>query len=249
METTFVIPKKELSSWQKWEFNALDSLKFRQKKTGHFRRTLTPTPEQAKEMPAPPPPPSPSATVTEQEISETEIFTLPTAEQIEEIYQQAREEGKVAGYAEGKEQAAYETTRELHQLKTLIHQFEQEFKQMDQTVAEELLNLSIVLAKKIAGQALRVRPKMLLPIVKEALRQLPATTQPIRLILHPDDALQIKERLQNQLPHIKWQIHEDIQVKPGGCRLESGGSEVDATLATRWQHALEPLGQDHNWLV
>ena len=239
MEAAYVIPKKELSSWQKWEFGSLDPLKSRQK---------TESPEKI-------PHTARSADQPENQVAAGakttahEAIVLPTAEQIEQIYQQAREEGKTAGYQEGMQQAKHAALVEVKHLQSLTGALEQELKQIDQTMAQDLLTLAIDLARKITSHALEIKPELILPVVEEALRQLPAVSQSIRLTLHPDDAARIRSHLENHPAHPKWHIYEDTQIEPGGCRIESGGCEVDATLTARWQRALEPLGQEQNWLV
>ncbi|WP_287718822.1 flagellar assembly protein FliH [Nitrosomonas sp.] len=272
MEAAYVIPKKELSSWQKWEFGSLDPLKSRQKtespeKTPHTARSADQPENQV----------AAGAKTTAHE-----AIVLPTAEQIEQIYQQAREEGKTAGYQEGMQQAKHAALVEVKHLQSLTSTLEQELKQIDQTMAQDLLTLAIDLARKITSHALEIKPELILPVVEEALRQLPAVSQPIRLTLHPDDAAKpelilpvveealrqlpavsqpirltlhpddaarIRDHLENHPTHPKWHIHEDTQIEPGGCRIESGGCEVDATLATRWQRTLAVLGQEQPWLV
>lgn len=239
MEAAYVIPKKELSSWQKWEFGSLDPLKSRQK---------TESPEKI-------PHTARSADQPENQIAAGaaatthEAIVLPTAEQIEQIYQQAREEGKTAGYQEGMQQAKHAALVEVKHLQSLTGALEQELKQIDQTMAQDLLTLAIDLARKITSHALEIKPELILPVVEEALRQLPAVSQPIRLTLHPDDAARIRSHLENHPAHPKWHIYEDTQIEPGGCRIESGGCEVDATLATRWQRTLAVLGQEQPWLA
>lgn len=239
MEAAHVIPKKELSTWQKWEFSTLDSLKSKQRNI--FPENTPPATE---------PLDQPSKSVqTGQEAAELNPVVLPTAEQIEQIYQQAYEEGKTTGYQEGKAQAEGESLAEIQQLQSLITSIGQELKQVDQTMAQDLLALAIDLARKIIGQALTVKPELIVPVVEEALRQLPTASQPVRLTLHPDDAVHIRNHLENHTAHPKWHIHEDNQIEPGGCRIESGGCEVDATLATRWQRTLASIGQDSSWLA
>lgn len=186
MEAAYVIPKKELSSWQKWEFGELDSFKARQKTESPIKNPQSVAPDQSKKQ-----------TAASQEAVKQEAIVLPTAEQIEQIYQQAWEEGKTTGYKEGKEQA----TVEIQRLQSLMNILEQELGQIDQAVAQDLLSLSIDLARKMAGQALQIRPELILPIIEDALRQLPTVTRSIRLTLHPDDAGQIRYHLKNNSAH------------------------------------------------
>ncbi|MDR2881834.1 MAG: hypothetical protein LBV29_08060 [Azoarcus sp.] len=38
---------------------------------------------------------------------------------------------------------------------------------------------------------------------------------------------------------------EDETVSPGGCRVETPGAQIDATMETRWRRAIESLGREH----
>ena len=174
----------------------------------------------------------------------TSATILPTVEQVERIYQQAREEGHAMGYREGQQQAQAEATR----LQTLLSELEQALQQFDQQVAQDLLALALEVARKMLGQALKIHPELVLAVVQEAIRCLPHATQHIHLTLHPDDAALVRTHLSDQFSQFDWKIREDPQIGQGGCRVEAGGSEVDATLSTRWQRILASLGQESNWL-
>lgn len=169
---------------------------------------------------------------------------LPTVEQVERIHQQAREEGHAMGYQEGKQQAQAETKR----LQALLSDLERELQQLDQQVAQDLLTLALDVARQMLGQALKIRPELVLAVVQEAIRCLPHATQHGHLLLHPDDAALVRSHLADQFSHSGWKIREDTRIEKGGCRIEAGGSEVDATLPTRWQRILAAIGQEGNWL-
>jgi flagellar assembly protein FliH len=204
MSSSPVIPKEQLSAYQRWELNSFDG-------AGPHKNGAT---------------------------------ILPTAEQVERIYQQAQEEGRAAGYQEGKQQAETEARR----LQALLSGLEWELQQFDQQVAQDLLTLALDVAKQMLGQALKVRPELVLAVVQEAVHCLPHSTQHAHLILHPDDAALVRSHLGDQLSHSGWKIHEDMQIGKGGCRVETGGSQVDATLPTRWQGILSAIGQEGSWL-
>jgi len=55
------------------------------------------------------------------------------------------------------------------------------------------------------------------------------------LFVHPDDAVLIRAELSDQLANNNWRLVEDANLTAGGCRVELGASEVDATLETRWR--------------
>jgi len=233
MDAAQVIAKKDLTDWKKWEFGALDA--FRSMQKNETIETSTPKPAKTTQNTSAP--------------SRQEAVILPTAQQIETIYQQARDEGTQAGYQAGKEQAARESTAERQRLYSLMSSFEQELIKMDQSIAQDVLTLALDLARKMVGQALQARPELVLPVIEAALRQLPITTQPLRLKLHPRDVASVRNHFANQSVQSKWEIIEDSQIEPGGCLVESGGCEVDATLSTRWQRTLSSLGQEQPWLL
>lgn len=167
---------------------------------------------------------------------------LPTASQVEEIHRQARDEGYQNGYAEGKKKAAQENQR----LAALLEALEQ---QVDTQVAQELLDLALDISRQMLHQALKVQPELLLGVVREAIGTLPHYNQGAHLVLHPEDAALVRERMGEQLEHSGWNIFEDDRIERGGARIETANSQIDATLESRWNRVVAALGQDAAWLV
>ena len=167
---------------------------------------------------------------------------LPTASQVEGIQRQARDEGFQAGYAEGLQKALQDNRR----FAELVTVFEQ---QMDEQVAHELLGLSLDIARQVLYQALKVNPELMLGVVREAIGTLPHVNQGAHLVLHPDDAALVRERMGEQLTHSGWKIFEDARVERGGARIETANSQIDASLETRWNRVVAALGQDTTWLI
>lgn len=201
-----IVPKEQLSAYQRWELNSFDGAAPGQKKPA---------------------------------------VVLPTAAQIERIHEQAREESHAAGYQEGKDQAQAEALR-LH---ALVENLERELQHFDQQVAQDLLTLSLDVARQMVCQALQARPELVLAVVQEAIACLPHFNQHAQLVLHPEDASLVRSRLGEQLSHSGWKILEDTRMERGGCRVETANSQIDATLPTRWQRVLAAIGQKGNWLA
>lgn len=170
--------------------------------------------------------------------------TLPTAAEIEQIRQQAQEEGFQAGYAEG----AQKVREEIQQLAAMISGLESALQQVDEQVAQSLLDLSLELAQQMVQQALKVKPELVLGIVSEAVNELPHFNQHAHLILHPADAELVRSHMGEQLEHTGWKIFEDAQAERGGCRVETAHSRIDASLASRWKRVVAAIGQDSKWL-
>lgn len=169
---------------------------------------------------------------------------LPTAAQLEHIHIQAHEEGYQAGYAEGIKQAGTEAQRMAKMLESL----NKELQLVDQRIAQDLLNLALEIAKQMLQQALKIKPELLLSVVRAAISELPYFNQNAHLVLHSDDAILLRTSMGEQLLHTGWKIFEDNQIERGGCRVETAHSQIDATLPKRWQRVVASIGQDNAWL-
>ncbi len=178
---------------------------------------------------------------------------LPTIDEITAIQEQARQEGyamgrgegHAAGLAEGCALAAVETAR----LCSLADSFAAELDRADETISQQVLDLAIDLARAVVKSALVVRPELVLPIVKEAARYLPALQQPALLYLNPADVALVQGRIGDELSKFGWQITDDAELEPGSCRAETPNNQIDSSLSTRWHRLTAALGKDSKWLA
>jgi len=176
----------------------------------------------------------------------------PTAGEIERIHQQAYQEGyesglsegKAAGYMQGKAQAQAEAAR----LQALMTVLQEALQQLEQGIGQELLALALDLSKQMLHQALKVKPELLLPMIRSVMDSIPQNMQHPLLYLHPEDAMMVRSLLQAEIAHAGWKVIDDQRIQRGGCRIETPVSEIDATLPTRWQQLAAALGQNANWL-
>lgn len=183
---------------------------------------------------------------------EVQHVKLPTAEALEDIHRQAHQEGYDLGYSEGQaagyEQGAAKAEEEFLHMKELLASVEDAIKQFGKSTSEELLNLSLEISKQILRQSLKVRPELLLPIVRNVMESIPQHSQHPHLHLHPEDAALVKTYMQNEIALGGWKVVEDQRIARGGCRIETTAAEIDATLANRWERLAVALGKDMSWL-
>lgn len=218
-----VIPKEQLTAYQRWELGALD---------GEHPPTARPNP-----------PTTPPA---------EEKMILPTAEDLERLHQEAWqegynlgvEEGRKAGYEAGR-QAAEEQTRRL---RTLADALAGGRLRQDEELARETLALALTVAQQVVRRAFTVKPELLLDGIKEALLSLPALNGHHKIITHPEHVEMVKEWLGHEHGHLSWKVAGDAHLEPGSFRFESAYSELDGTLATRWREITDCLGADETWL-
>lgn len=167
---------------------------------------------------------------------------LPTASEVERIHNDAHKQGYDAGYEEGTARARMEALR-LH---TLVEQLDGAFADFDQKMAEELLRLSLEIARQVVRQTITARPAVILEVVREALTQLPH--QHAALYLNPEDASLVRAHLGDQLSHLGHRIFEEAALARGGLRIEAGSSHLDASVETRWRRVIENLGAAGEWV-
>ncbi len=205
-----VIPKEQLSAYQRWELDSFDQ----QKDPG---------------------------------------ITFPTAREIEQIHQNAQQEGyhtgRQQGYEEGYKAGMTDAAGKVNLLQSILSNLEQELREFDKEISQDILSLSLAVAKQVLLQALEANPKLLLSIVREGIAQLPPFNQHAHLILNPEDALLVREQMGDQLEHTGWKIIEDQRIQRGGCKIETTTSQLDATLANRWQRVVSAIAENSEWLV
>src|SRR3989338_8778770 len=172
---------------------------------------------------------------------------LNSVAELENIRQQAYDEGYTqghdAGYAAGIQQARTEAA----QIHMLLQNLQDALNKVDEQLAQSLLDLSLEIARKMVGENLQVKPEIILKIVGDAIGNLPHFNQNAHLILHSDDAELVRKQMGDQLLHTGWKILTDEQIKRGGGRVETSHSQVDATLEARWKRVVESIGQDKSW--
>src|SRR5512146_538884 len=168
---------------------------------------------------------------------------LPTVAELENIRQQAHNEGyaqgREAGYAEGLQQARNEAA----QMQTLLQNLQTALNEVDEQVAQSLLDLSLEVARQMVRETLHTKPEVILKIVSDAISGLPHFNQNAHLILHPDDAALVREHMGDQLAHAGWKIFTDAKIERGGCRVETAHSHIDGTTEARWKRIVESIGQ------
>ena len=165
----------------------------------------------------------------------------------------AQREGYDAGYATGlaaaKTEAARTAAAQAARFNQVIAALNREIAEFDTQMADSVLDLALTIARRMAGEALNVRPEMVVTVVREALQLLGQARAPAQLLLHPDDAALVREHLGDQCTAGGWIITDDAKISRGGCRLLSAGGELDATLEARWHRLFAAFGRTGDWLA
>jgi flagellar assembly protein FliH len=250
---TGFIPREKLTAYQRWELAAFDA-----EEEEENAAAAAAEPDEAE---APPPVDEPPSQV---EVSEGTAVALPTAADIERIHNEAREQGHTEGYAEGyaagqaagqaegyavgQEEGETKAREIAARMAEILGNLEQAVGGIEQSVADRLLATAVEIANQVVRQSLSIKPDLLLPVVREAVEALQFGSGRPVLLVHPDDAALIRERMGDHLAHNHWRILDNSSLTRGGCRVELGASEVDATLETRWKRVVDTIGSRRDWL-
>ncbi len=174
---------------------------------------------------------------------------LLTAAQLDQIqkaahaegFEQGRKEGMTYGHREGLEQGRAEIQARVAQLDTLLHALDKPFEQLDQQLENEVVTLVINMVRQLIRREVKLDPWQIVGVVREALSILPISARNIRVVLHPEDAVLVRDAYTMGEHDQQWQIVEDPVIQRGGCRIFTDTSQVDATLDSRLSSLIAPL--------
>ncbi len=168
----------------------------------------------------------------------------PTADELKQIQDTAYTEGYELGCKEGLQAGQKDVHAEIQRLGQIITALTEPLSAIDEEVEQELVMLSIAIAGQLVRRELKIDPGEVIAVVREALAMLPVNSQHIKIALHPEDALIVREVLSVN-EEGPWQIVEDSVLTRGGCRVETEYSALDASVEKRLSAvAAELLGGD-----
>jgi flagellar assembly protein FliH len=156
-----------------------------------------------------------------------------TARQLEEIQNQARQEGFQLGLQEGRDAGLKELREQVQILEKVLQSLDKPFEQLDETVEQQLAQLAMLVARQLVRRELKTEPEQVIAVVREALAALPVAARNVRLALHPEDAALIRETMSVGQGQQQLQVVEDPVQTRGGCRVFTDTSQIDASVEAR----------------
>ncbi|MEM6986281.1 MAG: flagellar assembly protein FliH [Pseudomonadota bacterium] len=158
-----------------------------------------------------------------------------------EGFEAGHTEGYATGLEAGRSDGLAELATRIEQLSSLLAYLAKPLDDHDDRLEDELVALSVAVARQLVRRELSTSPGEIVPVVREALAALPSTQRNVSVCLHPDDAALVRDVLAESAESAVWTIAEDPLLSRGGCRVEAGYSHVDATLETRLQNIASAL--------
>lgn len=208
-----------------------------------------------------------SQVVAESNVEEEEIKPL-TAEEIEQIRQDAYDEGfaqgKTDGFVKGEEeglqqghekgleqgheqgyqaglqQGQHEVNNLISRWNQLTHQLYHPIEKVDKVVEKQLLNLAVTLAESVIRQESKSNADVLLNVLHEAVSSLPFNTEYAEIHMHPDDIALLREVYDDEaLIEQKWILKEEPGYQLGDVIVMTPNSLIDRTVKQRMRQTID----------
>jgi flagellar assembly protein FliH len=173
-----------------------------------------------------------------------------TAEEIQAViakaYAEGHDSGFKDGYSKGKSLAHSENIDEKLALETLAQKFSAAIIAKNVEICDDVLNLSLAIAKSMIQSEIKINPDVIKAIIGQATKKFIDASE-LKLSVHPDDAVIVRQYLQKELSAMHWQLLESAQVGRGGCVVETAQNAIDASNEVRWKAITESLGKNLDW--
>lgn len=162
-------------------------------------------------------------------------------EQLEqEAIKRAEELGRQNGYEAGWNAAHTERVALVQAAQTI----EEEFTKFKESLSEKLLDLAVMVSKKIVVDTIDLHPEQAAALLGQILESMQLHSKSVTLRAHPSTIRVLEAQFGDQKMMGNLRMLEDPKQLQGGFILQHPEGEVDATLQTRWLHAIESLGKN-----
>lgn len=155
-------------------------------------------------------------------------------------YERGHEDGHAAGHAAAMQvraQHAAEMARVLDALRG-------RFGELESDGAEQLLTLALTIARQVMRREMDVDRTAVMPALHEAVHAVIDQQAHPRVHMNPQDLAHLRDSLDADGLLKGCRFIADPAISRGGCRVETGHSDVDATIESRWNRVLAAVGID-----
>jgi len=161
-----------------------------------------------------------------------------------QVWQEAEAAGRAAGLAAAQKQIDARV-RKLDELTgslgAALDALSRPLAHVDEEVHAQIAELAVSIARGLLRRELRADPTQIVGIVRETVALLPASVRGVRVLLHPEDAALVRERLPAGGPEQAWSIAEDPVLARGDCRVQTEYALIDARIEARLNETLQAL--------
>lgn len=158
-----------------------------------------------------------------------------------ERLKQAEERGQQTGYEAGWNAAHNERVVLVQAAKTM----EEEFDRFKGGLSEKLLDLAVMVSKKVIADTISLHPEQAGELLNQVLETMQLHSKAVTLRAHPNTIRVLESQFGDQQMLGNLRLLEDAKQLQGGFLLQHPEGEVDMSLQTRWLRAIEALGRNN----
>lgn len=148
-------------------------------------------------------------------------------------FDQGFEQGQVDGAKKGYDENKSLLQEQAAELVTLLESLSEPFKELDEQVETELVNLAIGIASQLIRREIKIDTGQIIAVIREAVKALPIAEQKLTIHMHPEDAELVRTSLAIDEFSVPWKLIEDVIISRGGCKVQTETSVIDATIENR----------------
>lgn len=150
-------------------------------------------------------------------------------------------DGEAQGIASGEEQGMANAEQRLAAAVTAMQQATalapEQLRLQQEQVQQAIVTLVHKISSAVIGRELQLAPANLIGLVRDVAMQLDEGEHILRVFVNPDDLLILTQHTNAD----NWHWLSDETVKPGGCRIETNYSAIDAGVEQRLSDAVDEL--------
>lgn len=170
-----------------------------------------------------------------------EIFDAAEKDGFAQGHASGFEKGKSDGYEAGRQQGLMEMraqlTLEQQRFQGIANALLNPLTAQDNDIENMLLDVICSLTQSVIQRELVTDSSHIVELVKTAVDALPVGSKNIRVSLNPDDLAAVEIYAADQ--QLDWKFFGDVQLQPGGCKVETPESRVDFSVSQRLQTVLK----------
>ncbi len=164
----------------------------------------------------------------------------------QEGFEQGKQEGIDTGQREGLESASAEAKvnidEQLATLASVIENIQKPLTKINDQVKNELVLLSVSLAKAIIKTEIEHNSHVLFNAITQGIKTLPIGESQYQLALHPEDKTLVIEHFGEQtIQDNQWVLIEDSTMTQGGCKIQTNTNAVDVSIERRSEQVFAEL--------
>jgi len=169
----------------------------------------------------------------------------------EEGLEQGKQEGLELGHKDGFEAGQQEGQEDIQQQiarwESLLTQLYDPITRVEKATEQQLLNLSVMLAESVLRTEIKGNKESLLAALLESVAALPFNTEFAEIHMHPDDLLLVQEQYsESDLAEQKWILKPEAHFNLGDVIVATPNSLIDRTVEQRIKQTLHDFIIDAN---